>query len=67
MGTASWMCTSIYASPTFFNILLIWHYLSNLSLSINDPWLIIGDFNEIIYPGEQNGDGFIQARADAML
>lgn len=57
------MCTCIYASPIPAQRSPIWQYLCHLSSSINFPWLLIGDFNEIVLPGDQRGV-FLQARAD---
>jgi hypothetical protein len=62
-GTATTTCTSVYASPNPTLRLALWNYLSNISHSIAGPWMLIGDFNEILLPGDQRGGIFHQNRA----
>lgn len=54
-GNESWLCTGLYASPYHSVRPSIWNHLCDLSSSVSDPWLILGDFNEIISPLEQKG------------
>jgi hypothetical protein len=44
--------------PTF------WTYLQQLQLHINHPcpWIVIGDFNETLFPGDQKGGKFSLSR-----
>ncbi|KAF7822605.1 ribonuclease H [Senna tora] len=42
----------------------IWLQLSALKGKINGPWLMMGDFNDILYPSEVNGGSFYQGRAN---
>lgn len=67
LGGKSWVCSSIYASPTPTNKPILWQHLSQLCSSISEPWVQIGDFNEITLPGEQKGGQFSFNRAAAML
>ena len=40
------------------NRLRLWEYLSSLSSSLVVPWVLLGDFNEIIRPSEVFGGNF---------
>lgn len=66
IGNESWTLTGMYASPTYSKRLELWHHLSSLKDTITGPWMIIGDFNEIILPSEQKGGTFNQSRAEAL-
>lgn len=63
---ATWTCTGLYANPLYTQRLSSWNYLSNLSDSIFDCWLIVADFNEIFLPREQRGGTFLPSRATAL-
>lgn len=67
LGGKSWVCSSIYASPTPTNKPILWQHLSQLCSSISEPWDQIGDFNEITLPREQKGGQFSFNRVAAML
>lgn len=58
MGTRSWYCTGVYASPTPTCRDSFWQYLIDLSTTISGAWTLIGDFNEILLPCEQKGCHF---------
>lgn len=62
MGNRKWLGTAVYASPNATTRDKFWHYLCNLSKSISSPWLLIGDWNEILLPGEQKGCIFSPSR-----
>lgn len=53
----SFLLTAIYGSPCFERHKLLWSSLSNLSLVLNYPWLLLGDFNDIASPTEKFGGG----------
>lgn len=40
-----------------------WNYLISLRSKINHPWLLVGDFNEVLLPYEIIGGNFYNARA----
>lgn len=65
VGSQSWMCTAVYASPNPSTRDNFWHYLCSISPSIQCPWLLLGDWNEILLPSEQKGCIFLQPRAAA--
>lgn len=63
VGSNAWMCTVMYASPVPSNQTHLWQYLCDFNTAINCPWLMIGDFNEILLPGDQRGENVSTARA----
>jgi endonuclease/exonuclease/phosphatase family metal-dependent hydrolase len=63
LGTASFTCTSVYASPNSSLRPNFWNYLAHLSQNITNPWMLIGDFNETLLPSDQQGGIFNNARA----
>lgn len=65
LGNKSWVCTGVYASPIPSLRAPFWNYLCTLGNSINNPWVLIGDFNEILLPGDQRGGLFSTVRAKA--
>lgn len=66
-GINTWACTCLYASLVPTARLTLWYHFSSLSLNIHEPWLMIGDFNEIISTGDVRGCNFHSNRVDAML
>ena len=63
-GSTHWICSAIYASPTPVTREDLWDYLKNFGASIQHPWLLIGDFNEVLFSSEVRGGNFVQTRAD---
>ena len=51
-ASRAWVCSAIYASPTPTARGELWDYLFNFNASIHDPWLLIGDFNEVLLSSE---------------
>ncbi|MCH91665.1 RNA-directed DNA polymerase (Reverse transcriptase), partial [Trifolium medium] len=50
-----WLLTVVYASPREHERSDTWHQIQNLATTIIDPWLVMGDFNEITCPVEKKG------------
>jgi endonuclease/exonuclease/phosphatase family metal-dependent hydrolase len=48
-----WLLTVVYASPRDNERSEAWRKLRNLAGTIHDPWLMMGDFNEIASPNEK--------------
>lgn len=65
LGSQSWICTAVYASPKPSIRDTFWQHLCNMSLNIQSPWMLIGDWNEILLPREQKGCIFSHNRAAA--
>jgi hypothetical protein len=67
VGNDSWLLTGMYASPIYTKRIELWQHLISLNANVDGPWIIIGDFNEVILPSDQKGGNFNQNRADALL
>lgn len=52
-GNSSWLFTVVYAHPCAGIRKPLWNYLDGVSTASNLPWLVAGDFNEIIYETEK--------------
>ncbi|XP_024041873.1 uncharacterized protein LOC127898857 [Citrus sinensis] len=50
----SWV-TAVYASPNPMLRRQLWCHMENLAPLIQEPWLIGGDFNSILYASEKQG------------
>nr|KYP62012.1 hypothetical protein KK1_016528 [Cajanus cajan] len=63
-GLSSFVCTAIYASPVPRNREALWSYLREIRIRISTPWLLIGDFNEVLSPNEVRGGSFSLRQRD---
>ncbi|XP_057445038.1 uncharacterized protein LOC130737304 [Lotus japonicus] len=63
LGAFSWTCSAIYASPTPNLREELWGHLAQLRSTVVKPWMVVGDFNEILYPLEVRGGAFLASRA----
>ncbi|KAA3468559.1 reverse transcriptase [Gossypium australe] len=50
-----WRFTGLYGSPYLKDQNVVWNLLKRLSREGNYPWLVVGDFNEIMYSFEKKG------------
>jgi hypothetical protein len=50
-----WFFTPVYASPNENARHALWEELKRLSVSMNEPWLVAGDFNDISNIEEKKG------------
>ncbi|GMY14460.1 hypothetical protein FCV25MIE_09699 [Fagus crenata] len=48
-----WLFIALYASPKFATRLSLWEHLTSFAGSHNLPWMIAGDFNEILASNEK--------------
>ncbi|GAU12283.1 hypothetical protein TSUD_141910 [Trifolium subterraneum] len=67
LGNAKWFLSGIYASPVNSSRLDLWNNFTELRRDITEPWLLMGDFNEIIRPSEQKGGTYSHSRAVPLL
>nr|KYP48705.1 Transposon TX1 uncharacterized [Cajanus cajan] len=59
----TWCCTRVYGHPVPRVRDNLWVHLQALRNNISVPWLLLGDFNDILAPSEQRGGSFSVARA----
>ncbi|CAI8619857.1 unnamed protein product [Vicia faba] len=50
-----WNFTAIYASPHENNKNMLWEKLTDLAYSLQAPWMLVGDFNDISHVSEKRG------------
>jgi hypothetical protein len=50
---ASWRGTFVYGEPRTHDMHLMWEVLRRLKPISTAPWLLIGDFNEVVWSFEQ--------------
>ena len=51
----SWLLFAIYASPRFCERSILWSNLANVATNHELPWVMIGDFNEVLMSSEKFG------------
>lgn len=61
------ICTAIYASPRFHERCVLWNNLTNVANLHNKPWVIVGDFNEVLLEGEKYGGRMISANRSLLF
>lgn len=54
-GFATWLLTVVYALPHACFREELWRYVEALGQMVNISWLLIGDFNQVLYLGEKIG------------
>uniref|UniRef100_A0A2N9HWM2 CCHC-type domain-containing protein n=1 Tax=Fagus sylvatica TaxID=28930 RepID=A0A2N9HWM2_FAGSY len=52
-SNSSWLFSAIYASPSFESYLELWDHLASFAATHSLPWLVAGDFNEILSSNEK--------------
>ncbi|XP_061336881.1 uncharacterized protein LOC133283962 [Gastrolobium bilobum] len=55
--TKGFFWTAVYANPKEKNRRVLWEELKQIGRTMNDPWLLTGDFNEIVSASEKRGGG----------
>lgn len=50
-----WLLSAVYASPLSTVRQHLWDYLLQMGNCVELPWLMIGDFNQVIHPSEKHG------------
>jgi exonuclease III len=56
--------SAVYASPQMTNRQQLWNYLQDLRSNLTGPWLLMGDFNEVLMSCEIKGCTFPSNQAD---
>ena len=54
-GNNYWVVTFVYASPSAMFIRKLWVYLKALRNCFKGPWVVMGDFNEIVNSSKKRG------------
>ena len=49
------ICPVVYASPRFHERCILWNNLKNAANLHDKPWIIAGDFNEVLSNGDKFG------------
>ena len=49
------ICTVVYASPRFHERCVLWNNLINAANLHDKPWVIAGNFNEVLMEGDKFG------------
>ncbi|XP_028089100.1 uncharacterized protein LOC114289558 [Camellia sinensis] len=55
-----WLLSAIYASPHYNHRCILWDNLMLLSATHSSPWLMLGDFNEILTSADKFGGRALQ-------
>lgn len=58
-GQPPWMFTAIYAKPCRYIREQIWEYLNFVAQSHQMPWLLVGDFNEMLNCDDKLGGALL--------
>ena len=48
--------TAVYASAQIHEKCAFWNHLKSLNATVTFPWCTLGDFNEMLHPGEKIGE-----------
>ncbi|XP_030945883.1 uncharacterized protein LOC115970384 [Quercus lobata] len=56
-----YILTTIYASPRFREICILWNNLKNVANLCDKRWIIAGDFNEMLVDGDKFGGRTVSA------
>nr|XP_023878277.1 uncharacterized protein LOC111990725 [Quercus suber] len=54
-SNTSWIISAIYASPRYVDRRLLWDNLTTVASLHNLPWIMLGDFNEMLNNSEKFG------------
>ena len=50
--SSPFVLTAVYASPQFNKRKCIWQHLEDFVATINRPWVLLGDFNDMLSEDE---------------
>lgn len=51
----SWLLSGLYGWPEANNKTLTWDLLIDIKPNAFEPWIVVGDFNSILWPSEKKG------------
>jgi hypothetical protein len=58
-GRKQFLFTAIYASPVEENRHDMWDRIMNIAASVHEPWMLAGDFNDIMSQDEKQGGALV--------
>ncbi|CAJ2645466.1 unnamed protein product [Trifolium pratense] len=61
-GKNQFLFTAIYASPMEDNRHDMWDKIRNIAVAVQEPWLLAGDFNDIMSQDEKQGGALVNFR-----
>jgi endonuclease/exonuclease/phosphatase family metal-dependent hydrolase len=61
-GRKQFLFTAIYASPVEENRHDMWDRIMNIAASVHEPWMLAGDFNDIMSQDEKQGGALVNLR-----
>ncbi|XP_016199953.1 uncharacterized protein LOC107640962 [Arachis ipaensis] len=64
MGNTSSYCSVVYANPYIHRRKELWGDLTRIANMIHGPWIVLGDFNDVLLQSEVRGGQFRLARAE---
>lgn len=67
MGPVSFFLTGVYGDPIKERRARVWETISSFACDRNQPWLLFGDFNDIVGQHEKVGGGFEWSLLSAIL
>lgn len=50
-----WLFFAIYASPILHKRMHLWTHLKHVASEFNMPWLVMGNFNDLLYTKDELG------------
>ena len=66
-STFEFLCFAIYASPRFHEICILWNSLKNAANLHDEPWIIIGNFNEVLAERDKFEDRAISSNRSLLF
>ncbi|XP_072086976.1 uncharacterized protein [Arachis hypogaea] len=67
MGNTSSYCSAVYANPHIHRRKELWGDLTRIANMIHGPWIVLGDFNDVLLQSEVRGGQFRLARAEQFV
>ncbi|QHO41414.1 uncharacterized protein DS421_5g145540 [Arachis hypogaea] len=59
-----WVCSAVYTHPQAHRRYALWDYLDKLKVEIRIPWLMLGDFNEVLVASEIRSRAFNSSKVE---
>lgn len=66
MGAHKWWCSAIYANSTPVVRELLWAHICSIRSIVQGPWLLMGNYSEVLLPSEVKGGSFHAGRAQKL-